>query len=142
MPSEKFSARLSIAARLTPALVERFRVAADDQRHRLAAGCQSAAVERVGDGLDVLGQAFLRQQRCWPEVRSRRSPMETRQSSGLDHKSDRRRHQNDDQQRGDAADATLTVADAVARLSVPSRQDISLPIQVTGWPMARNSRSG
>src|SRR5690606_4349861 len=36
----------------------------------------------------------------------------------------------------------LVVSSWDAWLSVRSRQDISLPIQVTGWPMARKSQSG
>ena len=43
-PSEKFSARLSIAARATPASSRRVGIAADDHRHGCAAGLQPFAV--------------------------------------------------------------------------------------------------
>ena len=62
MPSEKFSARLSIAARATPASSSGRRVAADDHRDGFAAGIQPAGLQRVGDRADVIMQAALREQ--------------------------------------------------------------------------------
>ena len=62
MPSEKFSARLSIAARLTPALSRRSRIAADDLRHGLATARQPFVVERIGNRLDMACKAALSQQ--------------------------------------------------------------------------------
>ena len=61
-PSEKFSARLSIAARATPASSRRAGLRPTILRHRAAAGIEAAGFQRVGDGADMVVQAALRGQ--------------------------------------------------------------------------------
>ena len=63
MPSEKFSARLSIAARATPGLSSFSGSRPTIMRDGLAADRQPAGIERIGHCLDMLGQALLRQKR-------------------------------------------------------------------------------
>ena len=58
-PSEKFSARLSIAARTTPASSSDLGIAADDMGDRGATLGESALLQFLGDGGDVRPQAPL-----------------------------------------------------------------------------------
>ena len=59
MPSQKLSARLSIAARAMPGVVERLDVAADDHRHGSPRAGEVARCERCRDGQDMVMKATL-----------------------------------------------------------------------------------
>ena len=63
-PSEKFSARLSMAARATPGLVEHVRIPPHDLRHRPAGGVESLLFKRLGHPFDMLMEASLGDQRA------------------------------------------------------------------------------
>ena len=132
-PSEKFSARLSIAARATPASSSaagsRPTIFATARRPPV----EPLGVERVGDGLDVLVEAALREQR-----RSQRREGEQAQPRAAQHVLQRPAPAAPRRPAGSAASRRPARRRRIGppTLSrVSKRRQISAPIQVTGWPM-------
>ena len=62
-------------------LVERLGIAADDLRHRLAAAFEPLALERIGDALDVLVEAPLRDQRACEHGHQREAERQQQQDA-------------------------------------------------------------
>ena len=103
-PSEKFSARLSIAARATPASIERRGVAADNVRHRGAPGVEAVTVERLRDRGDVAVEAALREQSAGDD-RGRQDSERNDTQAARDHDGDRADDEKQNQQRADTGQA-------------------------------------
>ena len=85
-------------------LVEHLRVAADDLRHRRAAGGEAVALERRRHRGDVLVKAALGDQRAGDE-RRQHDPERQRQQRAFDDEPRRGDDGNDDRERNDAGDA-------------------------------------
>ena len=140
--SEKFSARLSIAARATPAASSACGVAADDVRDCGAAGGDAAVFERGRHVRDVPVQASLRDQRAGDEAGDENPERQAQQRALA------RPRQCAPTMPSRISTATMPAARAalavlaVSRLSHRSSASIRRPIQVTGWPIARCKRSG
>ncbi|MCY1372970.1 hypothetical protein D9M69_602130 [compost metagenome] len=140
MPSEKFSARLSIAARLTPASSRR-----SGSRPTI---CDTALRPAM---IPPLSSASATAFTWLPRLR-----WATRLEAAMAVKSmprGRRPNRRSMTKAIVAGTVTMTTNAAtpqmrrtasvsVARLRLVSRKDISLPIQITGWPILRTSRSG
>ena len=76
--SEKFSARLSMAARATPQR-RAFRIAADDMGNRGSASGKAALLERVGNIADMPVQAALRDQARGEQSHQQKSETQAQQ---------------------------------------------------------------
>ena len=141
-PSEKFSARLSIAARATPACIERVGIAADDWATAARPPARPSLFQRVGDIGDMPVQAALRDQGAGDDGDGEQSERQAEQFV-FDNERDRADNAKEEQDRDDADGVSprRSVA-AVSRLSKRSSAAIRRPIQVTGWPIARNSACG
>ena len=111
--SEKFSARLSIAARATPAASSVVGVAADDVRHRVAAGGDAVRFERGGDVGDMAVQAALRDRACWRTSAAAKMPNGRRSNARLD---DEREHADDGEQDQERQQRRRRAAPAALRL--------------------------
>ena len=105
--SEKFSARLSMAARATPACIERLGIAADDVRHRSAAGFGASLLQRNGDIRHVPVQASLRDQCAGEEANGEETEWKV-QKLALDDQGNRTDDNDQDQHRDDARRAART----------------------------------
>ena len=140
-PSEKFSARLSIAARATPASSSSGRIAPDDLRHRHAARVDAALLQRIGHAGDMHRAGCAARAACWRG--GRRGPGRTAGAAGPARRRRRRRRQRRAATSNAAAPALRRAsASSPSRFSRRSSQAISRPIQVTGWPIDCTSRSG
>ena len=123
-------------------LVELVGVAADDLRHRLAAGVEAVRFERGRDVGDMAVQASLRDRACWqraPRPRCRTADAASRLDEERKHADD---GEQDQQRASNARGPPRLRIVAVSRLSARSSHAIRRPIQVTGWPIARSKLAG
>ncbi len=140
MPSEKFSARLSIAARATPASssASGSRPTMCDTAMRPASRlCSSPAATARHMGVE----AALGEQRAGGE-RGDDIAERHRIEPGLDEQHRRADAEQQDDQRDGAVEAAGVGAGPCRGSCDRSSSVISRPIQVTGWPIKRYSQAG